>query len=608
MFIHFTKIWDSEAGSYCETHQLCGEFIEGYKVRDRPMLNLGPHFEVEPSLWEALCTRIEAILRPDTDWGSDTLSPKVEEVAQRIAAKLSAPRPRKREEYVTRFGVRHIVYDAQSGYHVSVGVESVGLWALKELEFDTLLEYLCPSQYQLNAIIALIVGRMVQRGNEREMHDWLCGPNSLGEFLDWNFEEQSAAQLRQASNALRNHHVKLEERLFVNAMDFLDRRPTAETTPVVTLYDLTKTYLGGLGLQTGVRTKTGYRLQSEPYTRFLLTVGLVLDVGGVIHKVRIFRGNVSAVGTLPQMPESFRVPKGAVIVMGPGVATEGRIRWLKTNGYRYVAVSKVQNRVFTEDATEKIITASGERLVLHREEQDDEVRLHVRPQSGQVQDAVVVERQLEKFEAALGKIADGLANSRVRKHPQKIWERIGRLREQYGGVGTYYDIDIKTDGGGTRTESISWQCARAPGSINIYAGVYNLRTNVMVWDNRKLLRTYAQITDVKAVLRCSTSELNSQPSSYNRTRWRHGELLINAIAYQLVQLIRIRLRAHGIRSSWNTLRHRLNHHNRRTITFLCKDGRILYRRRNLFPAGEQRQIYRALGIHYEMLPMVEKIF
>jgi hypothetical protein len=62
------------------------------------------------------------------------------------------------------------------------------------------------------------------------------------------------------------------------------------------------------------------------------------------------------------------------------------------------------------------------------------------------------------------------------------------------------------------------------------------------------------LTDLKAVFRSLKSELGLRPI-YHRTEARvDGHLFISVLAYQFVQLIRRRLRAHGISDRWSTLR------------------------------------------------------
>ena len=68
------------------------------------------------------------------------------------------------------------------------------------------------------------------------------------------------------------------------------------------------------------------------------------------------------------------------------------------------------------------------------------------------------------------------------------------------------------------------------------------------------------------------------------------------MAYQLVQTIRTHLGRSGINDSWDTLRKRLNAHNRVTSVYKRIDGSTLHVRKNVTPDQGQSRIYDALGI------------
>ncbi len=72
-------------------------------------------------------------------------------------------------------------------------------------------------------------------------------------------------------------------------------------------------------------------------------------------------------------------------------------------------------------------------------------------------------------------------------------------------------------------------------------------------------------------------------------------MFITVIAYQLVQVIRTHLRAHGEHASWTTLRRILDGQQRVTATFRRPGGRALHARTATQAEPDQRAIYDALG-------------
>ena len=56
-------------------------------------------------------------------------------------------------------------------------------------------------------------------------------------------------------------------------------------------------------------------------------------------------------------------------------------------------------------------------------------------------------RVCQRFEAGLQKIADGLTKPRGEKNANKLWLRIGRLKEKSHGVSQHYTITLQAQEG-----------------------------------------------------------------------------------------------------------------------------------------------------------------
>ena len=62
-----------------------------------------------------------------------------------------------------------------------------------------------------------------------------------------------------------------------------------------------------------------------------------------------------------------------------------------------------------------------------------------------------------------------------------------------------------------------------------------------------------------------------------------GHLLITVLAYQAVQVIRRKLKEHGIHESWSSLREKHARQHRITATFKPRDGKTLHIRQATRP-------------------------
>ena len=566
----------------------------GSTVRQRTLLNLGRHFDVAQSDWPVLCRRIDELLAGQWPLPLDG-PPALESHAQRITALLLAGERigAASSPASPRHDFQHVDVDSLELIRPrSVGVEHVGLWAMDQLGLRTRLEALGIGASLRAAAIGSIIARMAKPGSERATRRWLGERSALGELLGVDFETMGPMRLYRACDALMAHREAIEHHLFDRAMDLFDLHPT------VTLYDLTNTYFEGeAGLQPNARRGHSKDQRTDCP---LLTLGLVLDASGFVRRSQVFAGNVREHHTLAQMLDALNAPRGALVVMDRGIATEDRVRWLREQGYRYLVVSRERTRHFDADAALSIETASHHRVHLHKVLSDDaqEVRLYCFSQARAAKERAIVERFAQRFEAALTKLSNGLSKPRTHKRTDQVWQRIGRLKETSRSIAQHYDIELDTDETGQRATAVRFTRRPLPGSMLTHPGVYCLRTNQTDWDESTLWRTYFTLTDIEAVFRSLKSELGLRPIYHHKPIRAEGHLFISVIAYQLVQVLRRRLRQTGQCARWTTLRRTLEGQQRITATFRQADGRTLHVRKTTRAEPSQQAIYEALGIDH----------
>ncbi len=373
-------------------------------------------------------------------------------------------------------------------------------------------------------------------------------------------------------------------------MGLFDLRPT------VTLYDLTNTFYEGeaKGQPLARRGHSKEKRGDCP----LLTLGLVLDAGGFVRRSRVFAGNVEEAETPAGMLEALSAPKGALVVMDRGVATEDSVAWLRAEGYRHVVVSRERRRRFDADAAVPVETRSKQTVRLHKEVSEDsgETRLYCYSEERAKKERGIVERFAKRFEKELALLDEGLSRPRTRKRLEHVWRRIGRLSENSRGVAQHYDIRVAADAAGEKAVAVTWTRRAVEGSMATHPGVYCLRGSEADWDEETLWRTYVTLTDLEAVFRSLKSELGLRPIYHHKPLRAEGHLFITVVAHQLVQIVRKRLRERGERASWTTLRRVLAGQQRVTATFRRADGRALHVRKATRAEPRQLAIYAALGI------------
>jgi hypothetical protein len=363
MYIRQTKTKTSTTGENYTTFRIVDGVRDGTKVKQRTLLNLGKYFDLPSDLWGQLCGRINEILSgmqrlPGLVSG---LHPDVEKYAQQFAARIIAKRSTKLPEIAEKPG--QYVWVAPDTLEMadnrSVGVEHVGLQAVRKLKFKEIFSSLQFTGDQINQAIASIIGRMAAPGSEFATWEWLTKRSALGELLDTNFPASSAMFLYRISDKLIKHQAEIENVVYANVASLFGIQQT------VTLYDLTNTFFEGAA--TGnTKAARGYSKEKRSDCP-LVTLGLMLDGQGFIRKSKIFPGNAAEGDTMPIMLEKLGANVGAMVVMDRGIATKANLEWLTENKYRYLVVSRERLRDFDFTKAQSIQTASSGEIQIYKD-------------------------------------------------------------------------------------------------------------------------------------------------------------------------------------------------------------------------------------------------
>ena len=608
MFIRQTRTNNKVTGEGYFTYRLVrGERIGG-KVRQITILNLGRHFPVKQDDWPVLCNRIEALLHPQDSLLDLGCSEHLERIAQRTVAQLIARAPGAEETATasaegTPSSLPSKPTPALPDYQDvdldslrqtqprSVGVESLGLHALAQLGLIQTLANLGINGVQRAAIIGNLIGRMAAPASEQATWTWLQTRSALGELLEIDYGVMSSMRLYRASDLLMHHRAAIETSLFSSIQTLFSLEET------VTLYDLTNTYLEGEGK---ANPKAAYGRSKEKRTDCpLVTLGLVLDGSGFIRRSQTFAGNIAEGATLETMLAGLNAPTGAMVIMDAGIASEANLAWLAEHGYRYLVVRRGGTRSFDETLAVDIETAGGETLRLQKELSEDEreVFLHCHSAGREAKETAMLDRFGKAFEAGLQKIAEGLQKPRSEKRHAKVLERIGRLKEKSHGASRHYALTVTTDDVGKTVTGMAWEKQSVAGTSATHPGVYCLRSNELGWDEETLWRTYTMLTDLESVFRSLKSELGLRPVFHSTENRADGHLFITVLAYQCVQVLRIQLKAAGIKDSWATLRQTLAVQCRVTSSLRRRDGRTVHVRKSTVAEPALMKIYQALNIN-----------
>lgn len=590
MYIRRTKTSTSVAGEPYFTYRLvASERISG-KVRQKTLLNLGRNFSLPREQWPQLCARIEAIL--SGQMMLVPLSDEIEQLAQRYAAQLvtTAPPDERRKEQAPAPYAKVDIASLELIRPRSIGVEHVGLEMLRLLGLPEILTSIGFNGVEQAAALGSIIGRMAEPGSELATWQWLTQRSALGELLDVDYETMSLMRLYRTSDLLVRNRQAIETALFSRINDLFSLQTT------VTLYDLTNTYFEG-DMAGNSKARRGHSKEKRSDCP-LVTLALVLDGSGFVRRSRMFEGSVSEPKTLQSMLEGLETPKGAMVIMDRGIASQDNIDWLADHKYRYLVVSRERSRQFTADNAVEVSSASNQPIQIQRVVNEDgsEVRLYCHSKQRQEKEAAMNARFMKRFEDGLHKIAESLTKPRGTKKRDKVLKRIGRLQEKSSGIAQHYRIDLVLDKTSEIVTAINWEKVPVNGTRMTHPGVYCLRTNELQWDEKTLWQTYTMLTDLEAVFRSLKSEFGMRPVYHHKEERAEGHLFITVLAYQAVQAIRRKLKENDINDSWTSLRKIFSAQQRITATFKQEDGRTLNIRKTTVAEPNLKKLYQILGI------------
>ncbi len=593
MYIRRTTIKSRRTGEPYYTYRLVESVRDGDRVRQRTILNLGRHFETPREQWALLSQRIEQLLSRQGNMIPVELEPELEEAAQRYSALVIRAKARLDEQRGPQESDYQTV-DINSLDMVrprSVGIEHVGLEALRQVGLDAQLERMGFTKSQMAAAIGNIIGRMTAPGSELFTYNWLRHHSGLGELIEYDFSNLSLMGLYRVSDRLLKAKRELEKFLYRRERDLF------EFEEVITLYDLTNTYFEGSGHR-NANGAFGHSKEKRSDCP-LVTLALVIDGSGFPKKSEVFAGNASEPKTLAEMVGKLSDKDASLaptVVLDAGIATEENIAWLVENGYRYVVVSRGRHREFDEREATLVKEDGDLRVRVQRVVNPDtnEVELYCHSSQREGKERGIQELFTKRYESELKKLAEGLQKKGCVKKYVKILERLGRLKQKYSRAAQYYEVTVEQDEKTGKASAIRWQ--RNKKVDDTLPGVYCLRTNQEQWDEATLWRTYTMLTDLEAVFRSLKSELGLRPVFHHKTDRVSGHLFISVLAYHLVHTIRYQLKACHIHLSWEGLRRELEGQDRVTVELKRADGKTVHVRKATRPEPRQQVIYDALGI------------
>ncbi len=133
---------------------------------------------------------------------------------------------------------------------------------------------------------------------------------------------------------------------------------------------------------------------------------------------------------------------------------------------------------------------------------------------------------------------------------EKVWERIGRLKEKHRLVSGNYTLEAQTSGGSVT--QVTWEKKEQTDKGQDY-GVYFIRTNYKEPQEARLWHIYNTIREVEATFRWRKSDLQIRPVHHQKDERVESHIYLTILAYQLVNTVRYMLKKKGINHDWQNI-------------------------------------------------------
>jgi len=485
-----------------------------------------------------------------------------------------------------------------------IGAEWLCKQAFDQLGIARFLQNKDWKKDDISLATAHIISRAVYPASERKTVSFIKENSAICEITGFNKDKVTKDKLYKISHGLYSVKDELESYLSNRTNELFD------LDDKIILYDLTNTYFEGR-MKNSKKAKFGRSKEKRKDAR-LIVLAVVINPEGFLKYSNIFEGNIADSKTLEtivnalskQTSFSDRKP---VVVIDAGIATEGNLKMLKSKQYGYMCVSRSNLKEYHADTNSTPVEIKDKRnqpieLMKVKVGEDDDKYLWVKSKSKAMKENSMNGLLSQRFEEGIQNINEGVNKKGGTKKLDKVFERIGRLKQKYPSVHKYYDIIVKDDGKGIVT-AIS--CNHKQGEdTDKNAGIYFLRTTLDENDEQTLWSIYNIIREIEYTFRVLKTDLDLRPIYHKTDEASMAHLHLGILAYWLVATIRFQLKQKGYNHDWSEIVRIMNTQKCVTTTVENIQGQIVSVRQCTEPTLKVKHIYNLMN--YKTVPFYRK--
>jgi hypothetical protein len=590
MFLKVVFKTKKSTGERVKSYRLCESYRYDNTVRHQTIVHLGSLEELpDIDQKKALAIRVNDLVKKSYTGKQDLFEPQ-DSIVEQLARKYFAEIKEKQRLDIAAGKDYHIIdTDTVKNKNIrEVGSEWLCLQALEQLDISAFLRQKGWQDDQIQLALTHIISRATYPASELRTSEWIKQNSAVCELTDYPFEKITKDKLYDISKSLYKVKDDLEKHLSKRTNELFDLNDK------IILYDLTNTYFEGSMRQSKI-AKFGKSKEKRSDAR-LIVLAVVINTEGFLKYSQIFDGNMSDSKTLEKIitdlaARTSSTERRPIVVLDAGIATEDNLKLLKENKFDYMCVSRSGMNKYSVD------TSSGPIKILDKKEQpitlqkvkvagNTDTWLRVHSQGKALKESGMNSRFSQRFEQGLSEIKESLYKKGGVKKQEKVWERIGRLKNKYPSIHKYYDIDTQANDKGIITD-ITWK--QKP--LDKKEGYYLLRTTLDQKDEQVQWTIYNIIREIEATFRTLKTDLDLRPIYHKTDEASMAHLHLGLLAYWVVNTIRYQLKQKGIKNEWSDLVRILNSQKIVTTTMENKYDQQIVIRQCSEPTDAVTKIY-----------------
>jgi hypothetical protein len=244
-------------------------------------------------------------------------------------------------------------------------------------------------------------------------------------------------------------------------------------------------------------------------------------------------------------------------VIDAGIATEENLTMLQENDFDYVCVSRCKlkdYKIAPNSSPVEFEDRKRQKISLQKVESEkhNDFFLKVDSQAKRAKEMSMNNRFQENFEKGLSIIAASLEKKSGIKTEAKVYERVGRLKQEYPSISKYYEISYVVETNSVthtakkgkseirKVKSINW-IIKQNIEPNETCGTYFLRTSLQMSEEMIWL-IYNIIREIEYSFRTLKTDLDLRPIYHKKDNATMAHLNLGLLAYWVVNTVRYQLK------------------------------------------------------------------